>query len=107
MPQWLTDFWDAVGSAKFGVAGAFLRILVDPPETRVGAVRVFLIGSFFSVGGILAAELWHPAAVPFAAFAAGFLGDEVAKKALHWIRNSTPEEWLNVVTRRGNRRDRD
>jgi CHASE2 domain-containing sensor protein len=105
MPQWLSDFWDALGVAKFGVAGSFLRILVDPPDTRVGAVRVFLIGFFFSGGGVLAAELWHPAAAPFVAFAAGFLGDEVAKKVLQWIRNSTPEDWLNAVTRRGNRRD--
>jgi hypothetical protein len=105
MQQWLGSLWDSAGAIKFGLVGALLRVLVDPPETRVGALRVFLIGSFFSVGGILAAEWIHAAAAPFAAFAAGFLGDVVARKVLDWIRRTDVNDWIDAWrnTRRGPR----
>ena len=109
MQNWLNEAWGSLGAIKFGVAGAFLRLLVDPPETRVGALRVFLIGVFAAAGGIPAGETvegWISVpVVSLAAFVAGFLGDAVAEKLLDWIRRTTPEDWINAAKGRRDRGD--
>lgn len=88
----MREFWESLGAGKYGVLGAFLRVIIAPPATRREAVQIVVTGFLSSLAFIALAEAFAPHAVTAAAWIGALIGATVFAKLITWVQTASLSE---------------